>query len=242
VVSAARLIASAGVPPPPALATVVVAVALTALVWVLLMFALLTSEPEAPVPTVALMTIVPEAPPEICPAVASVDDLTPVNVSCWPACVGVTAEPFSVALTKVTPAGSVSMTWAPVAVLCPVLANDSVYWIAVDTPPGTLALSTVLASVRFAGGVTQKSARELANVVAIGGEVSLMLFGTVPSYWNRMLVDCELFDVASYVQSNRWLLASVPVSGTVNVNSPVWLPVNDCVDWPSCSLAPVVEL
>ena len=83
------------------------------------------------------------------------------------------------------------------------LAKTSVYWIGVDTPPVTLAWSTFFVSVRLAGGVTQKSARELANVVEMGGLVSLMLLGTVPSYWNSRLVDIALFDVASYVQSSR---------------------------------------
>src|SRR5205085_4383944 len=141
------------------LMTLVVATALTALVCVLLTLALFTSEPEAPAPTVALTTIVPEVPALTSPATASVDDFTLANVSCCPLCPGVTTDPLRVALPNVTPAGSVSITCVPVALVWPVLEKVIVYWIGVDTPPVTLAWSTVFDNGRLAGGVTQKSAR-----------------------------------------------------------------------------------
>jgi hypothetical protein len=115
---------------------VVLAEAWTALSPVAEKLALLVKVPVAPLPAVAWMTMLPLAPAATWPAVLSVEDLTFENVNCWPDWPGVTLAPLSVALTKLTLAGSVSTT--ALAAVPPVLAKVSVYCSAAGTRCGQI--------------------------------------------------------------------------------------------------------
>ena len=107
------------------------------------------------------MTSVPDSPAVTWPLVAVSDDLT-LKVYCGGELLaGVAGEPFSVAVMKLVPVGSVSVITAPVALVLPVLANLMVYVIV--SPGWAIRLETCLSSTRLAGKALQYSERlELA--------------------------------------------------------------------------------
>ncbi len=133
--------------------TVVTAESDVARVWVLERLAPFVREvmPEARgLLTVALTrrepVPLPATVPEAWPA-----ELTLKVYTCPATEAGVAADPFRVALAKVTPAGSVSTTWAPVAAVWPVFEKRIVYWRA--SPGFAVRRLTCLSMTRLAGAV-----------------------------------------------------------------------------------------